>query len=641
MLNSKLTKWLSISFLLTVVGSYSASLFAAEPVQTKKLSELNSAQKLEDLAYGNILFEYYRGNTIKALNAILVAQKRKALPNHANQAQLLSGVIYLDLGMLNEAQKIFNQLLTEQDLKSQLLAKLEFYLGKLHYKQGDFTQAEFRLFRVYQSIETQLQDEALLMLSNISLANNQLADAKNYLTKVSANSKLLAFSHYNLAMIELKNGNLAEAERLLSLINPVYTDSQTLKSLKDKSFTALGYFALANKNYAKARESFLKVRLDSPSTNKALLGIGWSYFEDNKPQQALKHWLKLQQKDIRDVAVQESLLAIPYAYQQLQSMQLSLDNYTIASEKYQQQIDFIDAFKIKVINEDLVENYLLNALETQRNALDEKSVKDIQLFGDKYDYYLFELLSEHEFNEDFRSYQKLGQLAKILTRWDEQLPIFDEIIKANELRFSRKLPQIKKYLNQDAFNDYELQINQLKSDIKEVKNNQNLHLLANKQQLEIYARVSRVNQTIKRLPEDMINELQRQKARRASGILQWQFELNKAEKIWHLEKLQKQISKLLSEIKQRKLKLAKANELSINRFDGYETQVSNHKAKVASLKEKIKQQINLQASALKQQIIAVLDVRRSILDNYLLQSDLSVARLHEKSVLIPEADDDE
>ena len=135
----------SISHLIAVsILAFSLSAEEiAEELAEKAREDLKRPVYLQDLAYGEILFKYYRGDEISALTHILIAQKKNQLPNHANNAELLSGVIYLNLGMLSKAQDIFNHLLTEQDLKNELLKKLEFYLAKLHYKQRDILKQKY------------------------------------------------------------------------------------------------------------------------------------------------------------------------------------------------------------------------------------------------------------------------------------------------------------------------------------------------------------------------------------------------------------------------------------------------------------------------------------------------------------------
>ncbi|NIW25563.1 MAG: hypothetical protein GWN29_13900, partial [Gammaproteobacteria bacterium] len=60
-----------------------------------------------------------------------------------------------------------------------------------------------------------------------------------------------------------------------------------------------------------------RVRLEGPFSNKALLGVGWADAERGDYRAALSPWLELRQRNIIDPAVQESLLAVPYAFSQL------------------------------------------------------------------------------------------------------------------------------------------------------------------------------------------------------------------------------------------------------------------------------------------------------------------------------------
>ncbi|MET1253648.1 tetratricopeptide repeat protein [Aliikangiella maris] len=590
---------------------------------------------IEDLAYGNILFDYYRGKPINALNSILVAQQQNTLNNHTQSARLLSGVIYLDLGMLTLAQKIFNELLTEADLQSGLFSKIEFYLGKLHYKQGDLKQAEFRLSRIIDTLDSKLKDEGLVILSNIAVSHGNKQQAREWLDLISENSQLSAFSQFNLGMLWLREGQFEQAQPILSNIRATDKEDPVVKGLHDKANIALGYYLLAQKQFTEAREYLNQVRLESPSSNKALLGMGWSYGEEGNYRKALSFWLELNKRDIRDIAVQEVLLAVPYAYQKLNAMQLALEHYVNASTQYQQQLDLIDSLLLKINNEGLIESFV-SQIVNQAPELSDKGVEDSQLFGDQYDYYLFELISQHHFNEGFRSYQKLGQLAQILSYWESQLPAFTDILDTNQLRFQEKLPLVDSYLNQGAFDQYTLQLELMKSHLNDVKQNKNLHVIANEKQLKLHQRINSLMQKLSIIPSELLTDDQRLKAERAKGVLQWQFEENKTEKIWQLEKEINQIESVLQELQNRKFSLANARQKAAGRFDGYQQKIDVAANKLLSLRDKIKVQITLQAEDLKSQIIAVLNKRKATLDYYLLQSDLSVARLHEKALKIPE-----
>ncbi len=629
------------SFCLSGCSIFGQKVETQIPVGTLSQAEREDLKKpahLQDLAYGEILYDYYRGEEISALTKILIAQKENQLPNHANSAELLSGVIYLNLGMLIKAQTIFNRLLTEKDLKHEIIAKIEFYLAKLHYKQHDYPQAKVRLARVYQSLTTDLQDECFIMLSNIALSDKQLVEARDWLNMVSSDSELLIYTRYNLGIIWLKDGQLEQALPFLSKIflTPEPTDIQ--RSLQDKAKIALGFYYLKRKQLEKAREQFLSVRLESPYTNKALLGMGWTYVEKGDYNKALSHWLELRKADIRDIAVQEALLAIPYAYQKLNAMQPALEKYLDATDIYQQQLDLIADIEKQVTDGLLVEKLVGRMIKSKQSERQDDQIRDSKIFGDDYDYYIYELLAQNSFNENFRSYQKLGRLELLIEHWENQLPMLNEMLRSNQIRFDEKIPQVDSYLTQNIFDNYRTSYENIQQDLDFLNKHEKLYLLADPQQTRIHQRILRLESKIENIPSEMLSDNQIDKARRARGVLQWQLEQERAKKIWQIKKSSQLIKGKLTDMEKLTTNLTFAREHALTRFIGYQELVDDGSIRLTNLRAGIQVQIDFQANLIKQQILAVLKRRKITLDHFLLQSDLSVARLHEQAVFIPEVD---
>lgn len=619
--------------LLVFLNSYAV---AEEALDEEQREDLKKPAKLQDLAYGEILFDYYRGDEITALTNILIAQKKNYLPNHANSAELLSGVIYLNLGMLSKAQNIFNRLLTKDDLKNELLAKLEFYLAKLHYKQRDFADAKRRLSNVYQVLEVGLKDESLIMLSNIALYQKDLNAARDWLSQISEDSELLAYSRYNLGILWLTGGDVVSSLPYLTKVYTTNEPTDVQRTLQDKAKVALGFHYLKAKDFPTARQYFLGVRLDSSYTNKALLGMGWTYIENGEYSKALSHWLELRSRDIRDIAVQEGLLAIPYAYQKLEAMKPSLENYLDASDQFQKQIQLIEDIEKQVSEGNLVENLVLKLIRAKELGAGDESIQDTALFGDVYDYYLYELLAQNSFNEGFRNYQKLGRLALMLDHWELQLPMFSEMLDTNQIRFDNKIPQIDAYIEQDQLVEFELQYQRILQDLSAIKNTEKLHLVASPEQLEIHQRISRLEKRLEIIPREMLPPEQVDKARRARGVLDWQLQQGLTEKIWQIEKQSRDLNELINETKSQTTKLASARSLALTRFVGYQAKIDEGAFKLSDLRNRIKGHVDIQSGYIKRQILEVLARRKVTLEHFLLQSDLSIARLHEQAVFIPE-----
>jgi len=636
-------------FILLVLPLSSCSLFSGSDNTLKKDPEVLTQEErenlkkpvhLQDLAYGDILYDYYRGKELNALTKILIAQKHNTLPHHKNRAELLSGAIYLNLGMLNMAKTIFDRLLTEKDLQNQLLARINFYLNKLHYKQGDYTQAKNGLTKVYNQLSDQYRDESLIMLSNIALSEKKLDQAKQWLVKISEESNYSTYVRFNLGVLWLQQGQLESSLPFLERVYVTLEPSELQRTLQDRASVALGFHFLRSKQFEKANIKFKQVRLSSPSTNKALLGIGWTYIEQENYEKALAHWLKLIEKDVRDLAVQEALLAIPYAYQKLDAMTQSLEKYLLASGVFQTQIDLIEKIEKRVSKGNLVENLVASLIASKvgENGLSvgDSEVKDSNLFGDEYDYYIYELLATNSFNQGFKNYQKLGTLALILGHWESQLPMFSQMVSANQTRYQERLPRIEQYIQEDSNNEYELLYNQVQQEVMQLKQNKNMYLLANTKQTEIYNRLIKLQNRLKQIPASMISDEVRMKTKRAEGLLLWEFQENSRAKIWELEKIQKQIFSEFDLLSKRKKSLASARKKAGTRFLGEEQKITKGKDTIKQLKEKIEQQSSIQSEKIKQQILEVLGKRKATLKHFQLQSDLSIARLHEKALTIPE-----
>jgi len=191
-------------------------------------------------------------------------------------------------------------------------------------------------------------------------------------------------------------------------------------------------------------------------------------------------------------------------------------------------------------------------------------------------------------------------------------------------------------LNSGNLSKYQQAFDVILQDLEYINRSEQLHLLASPEQMLLHRRIVRLENNVSNIPSEMLTEDQPIKARRARGVLQWQFEQGKRKKIWELEKSSNQLTKQITEMNKRALTLASAREHALTRFVGYQSLIDDGSQKLYELRRRIKTQIDIQADIIKQQILAVLKRRKTTLDHFLLQSDLSVARLHEQAVEIPE-----
>ena len=88
-------------------------------------------------------------------------------------------------------------------------------------------------------------------------------------------------------------------------------------AIADKSNMVLGKLMLESADFERAQISFDRVRLEGPFSNQALLSAGWADASAENYERALVPWNILVERDVTDSAVQEAMLALPYAYGKL------------------------------------------------------------------------------------------------------------------------------------------------------------------------------------------------------------------------------------------------------------------------------------------------------------------------------------
>jgi len=291
---------------------------AISPADAKEKPKTSVA----DLRYGVALYHYYQQDYIAALAELMVADTRDGIQGHGDNPELIAGGVSLAFGMQHHAEGVFNQILQDERRPQSVRDAAWFYLGKLHYSRGDWAAAEQSFARVSREFKPSLRAQMQALQINIRIRNKNYTDLA--LDNIDSDElrSWSPYTFYNLGAAHAREGNFASAQQFFNELididvvdNPVRRKEQW--ALQDKAYTAMGYSYLAEKKYAAAIREFTKVRLDGVFANQALLGYGWAAVAQEEYDEALRPWQLLRSRSLMYPAVQESLLALPFAYEKL------------------------------------------------------------------------------------------------------------------------------------------------------------------------------------------------------------------------------------------------------------------------------------------------------------------------------------
>ncbi len=270
---------------------------------------------------------------------------------------------YIDLGMRElavvTAAKAKNEDTTGKfrETPGQTLADAWLRLAALDYRRGDYQRALYVLDNIDLKLSESQRLLGLDIKSRVLLAQNKYADASDVLE--DANDILdddlylpylqRLYLRYNYAVALIKSGQTAEGRTLLDNIGSVTQPNPAERAVRDQANLALAYKLLRSANGGSAKTVFQRLPLSGTYTNNALLGLGWSELtprgtvvnrasadtytkfwelgtiepaplagnKSEKLQRALVSWKELANRNPDDDAVQEALIVVPFALDEL------------------------------------------------------------------------------------------------------------------------------------------------------------------------------------------------------------------------------------------------------------------------------------------------------------------------------------
>jgi len=392
------------------------SLMLSSAITSAAVSAQSQKNKEKELRYQEVFYHFYRKDAFNALVNFNAGLHENKLPKNLNRNQLLLGSMYFMYDLDELAESTFLQVI-RSGVEPEQKAMAWYFLAKIYYKAENFRQLSEALKKTKQHLPESLQDERAYILGMYYLKLRDLANAKSVLKTIDKNTFWYQMFQFNLGASYIKANLGDEGADFIRDVGDSEQASDDMLALKDKSNIVLGYYFLRNKNSKDAIDVLENVRLSGPFSNKALLGLGWAYTEKQQFRKALIPWMALTEKDPGQIAVQEALLAVPYAFMQLKAEDKSLELYKNSIDTYEAVKTEID-LSLGLAKKSSIFNVLLgdqsyDDFTISRKIIEHKDSVEGRVLSD--------LLNDKEFQHMFSTYRDLKQLQSKLREWREQL----------------------------------------------------------------------------------------------------------------------------------------------------------------------------------------------------------------------------
>lgn len=578
--------------------------------------------EVQDLRYGVILYHFFQQSYFDAITESMVGETRNDMPNHKNAGKLLRGGMSLSYGMGGEAEDIFNELLSTE-LDQSKRDRAWFYLGKLYYQRGDRSASEAVLRKVEGQMSSALHQELIYMRANLRLAAGDVAVASSLISQLPSSSPWLAYYLFNQGSRQTLAGHWREGVDSFRQLANLGIAGEEARSLADKAFIASGYSHLGAGENKAAIDDFLQVRLESPLVDKALLGYGWAAAQQEDFKTALAPWQKLSKRSIMASSVQESLLAVPFAYEKLGARSSALQQYQHAVTIFEGELTKLNE-AIQVYSD----MPLVDVIGSQE-----------QLGGDwitGVDYlpindqapYLSHLIAEDFFQTAVKDLSDLIKIRDYLSESETRLSAMQGVLDVQQRVWEESLSQSQRSQYRQQYSDILATKNRL-IDMKNMaqKEADGLRFLTaeEKELWDIVDHAADIVTQLQAANKQVENEESQLKLFR--GLLLWQAAEAESERSWELKKQLEELDQLLVDTEQR---LQRLEQLTSNRYEAeFSGRVSDLQAQLRLQQLQTSDGISRAESEIRALAIDELENQHQRLSYYLGQAKLSIARLYD------------
>lgn len=592
---------------------------------------VSAGQSVESLRYGTTLFHLFQQDYYWALTELMTAQQLGRLGPHKAHGELLRGGISLSYGMDREAQKTFEALLSEgRELQSSKdRDRAWFYLAKVSWTRDEFSRSKAALENMSPGYSGPFAEEASYLHSSIALREGDEQQALHYSSQLPVDSIWQYYLYYNLGVAQAGKGNWDAAIGYYGQIDQLPLATGESKAIHDKALTASGFSYMALDNFEGARGQFTRVRLDGPMAGRALLGYGWAASEMGNFGLALGSWQTLRGRENSGASTRESLLAIPYAYEELDRPGIALENYKHAADIYLEQLA-----AIRIAISGFRQGNLAQLLDLDISGPAPGADFQGWVFGDDFlpenpDLgHLSLLLTRHSFQLALRELQDLYRIAWHLDDARQRLQILDQVDIDQQASWSTVTEGGRREKLQQRQQDLQERIQGLRKRLHEAESDADGRKLADIQQLAVWQRLDRAVELSNRLSSASAMEEIKERLALYRGLMLWDDSEYFVARSWQLKR---QIEELGTLSAQSSALLARVDE-AIARQGVFEfsQRISTMQARMHDHRTRVDATIARSEMQLRTVAVAELEQQEKKLARSLGQSRLAIARLHDK-----------
>jgi len=501
-------------------------------------------------------------------------------------------------------------------------------LTKIYYQKDQPEMAKETIGRIHGAVPESIRADVEYLRANIEMANGDNAGAVKTLKKIEGEKTLEGFAEYNLGIALIRSGKEENGREYLDKTGRITSSDLTTLSIKDKANLVLGEKLMADKKYDKAKEALDRVQITGPFSNRSLLSSGWADASMNNYESALVPWTMLSSRSVTDAAVEEAMLAVPYAYGKLGVYSRAAVLYGQALESFGKEIDRLNASTASINS-----GKFLAALTREEIKNDPNWVVNLRELPETPEtYYLLDLMSTHDFQESLKNYLDLEGLRKKMALWTDSLNAYEDMIAKRKAYYQPLLPQIdKRFRELDSLMRLRLeQRDRINKRLKKMLTAPHPEYLAtideriaSEKLNQIERKLTASGKTVPASTQERINRLR--------GVLKYAMYTEYDKRFTDAHKHLKDLNDDIEKLQKKYASFVRTRQAATQSYQGYDDLINSLRKRIAAAKEKVNELMLKQGHLIEVMAVNELTARKDRLSEYQIKASFGMADSYDRA----------
>jgi anion-transporting ArsA/GET3 family ATPase len=593
-------------------------------------AEARPGHEVKDLHYGDVLFYFYQDDFFEAITRLTAAWQLGYSKAHTEDSDLLLGGMLLSYGQQRQASAIFQRLL-DNNVKPEVRDRAWFYLARVSFDRGETDQAATALSRIQGKLPPRMDDERRMLQAQVLMEQGHNQEAATLLSGWKGDADWNGYVRYNLGVALVRAQHPDEGFKLLEQAGQMAAKDPEQMALRDRANLALGFAEIQAQKPEAARAALQRVRLEGPYSNKALLGLGWADTELDQDKEALVPWTELGKRDLLDPAVEESLLALPYAMARLHAYSAAAAHYQSAIKAFDEESARLDSAIASIRSGQMLQALLKDEEPEQLN------------WGWQLDHvppgpdsrYLVQVLASKHFQEALKDYRDLRFIHRNLTDWSQSVAAYSDMLTTGRLAYQQRLPHLQQTLQRVDLNALQQRQAALQQRLDKIDSSQDVLGLANAKELQQLATLNEVEARAAKLGNTSEAAELRDRVRILRGLLRWDLEHDYKLRLYREKRALADLGQAMDAAKAAHQAVDQAQTNEPERLGGFAQRVNQQPPRIAALLARTDALLARHQAYLQELAAGELEQQKARLQDYAVEARYALAQVYDHAAQAP------